>query len=165
MTQVPWETEFGMRKILIALGMVGTALIAGTAIIATAATPAQTISLRKGNFKEIGGSFKTINDEIKSGSPNLAVVRPAARDIAARARATVNLFPRGTGAESGVTTRALPAIWANASQFVQAQRNFIAAADALNAAATSGNAANLSAAAKALGATCKSCHEQFRETD
>ena len=153
-----------MRKHLIAFGLAGTALVCGT-IIATAATPAQTISLRKGNFKEMGGSFKTVNDEIKSGSPNLAVVRPAARDIATRARATVNLFPRGTGTEAGVTTRALPIIWTNANQFVQAQRNLISAADALNAVAVSGNTAALPAAAKALGATCKSCHEQFRESD
>ena len=154
-----------MRKHLIALGLAGTALVCGTAIIAVAATPAQTISLRKGNFREIGGSFKSINDELKSGSPNLAVVRPAARDIATRARTTVNLFPRGTGPEAGVTTRALPAIWANANQFVQLQRNLISAADALNAAAASGNTAALPAAAKALGATCKSCHEQFRDSD
>jgi len=154
-----------MRKHLIALGLAGTALVSGTAIIAASATPTQTISLRKGNFREIGGSFKTINDEIKSGSPNLAAVRPAARDIATRARTTVNLFPRGTGPEAGVTTRALPAIWANASQFVQLQRNLIAAADALNAAAASGNTAALPGAARELGATCKACHDQFRDSD
>ena len=155
-----------MNVFLTGLALAGLSL--GCAAIVTAApppAPAKVIALRKGNFKEIGGSFKAINDELKSGSPDLAMVRPAARDVAARARVAANLFPRGTGQEAGVQTRALPAIWTQSAEFVQLQRNMIAAATALDAVAAAGNVAALPGAVRAVGMTCKSCHDKFRETD
>lgn len=131
---------------------------------AWAASPAVTsaISARKANFKEIGGAFKTINDELKSGAPDMNAVRPAARDLATRSAQQVKFFPRGSGPESGVKTRAKAEIWADNAAFVKLQNDMTGAANALNAAAVSGNATALATARTSLGATCKSCHDRFR---
>ena len=154
-----------MKIILTGLAAAGLSLACAAIAAPPPPAPAKVIALRKGNFKEIGGSFKAINDELKSGSPDLAMVRPAARDVASRARVAANLVPRGTGPESGVKTRAKAEIWARSAEFVQLQRNMITAADALDAVAKAGNVAALPGAVQAVGMTCKSCHDKFRETD
>ncbi|WP_218017112.1 c-type cytochrome [Sphingobium herbicidovorans] len=142
--------------------------IAGFGIMASyaayAASPAITdaVKSRQGSYKEIGGAFKSINDEIKSGAPDMNSVRPLARDIAARAALMPKFFPKGSGPESGLKTRAKSEIWKDNATFVKLQGEMITHARALNAAATSGNAAGLSAARTALGNTCKSCHDRFR---
>jgi cytochrome c556 len=132
--------------------------------VAIAATPAITdvITKRQANYKEIGGAFKGINDEIKSGSPDANTLRPLAKDLAARAAVTLKFFPRGSGPESGVKTRAKADIWASQAEFVGIQQKMIAAATQLSAAATAGDAKGVTAARDALGGTCKSCHERFR---
>ena len=155
-----------MKTIVTGLAAAGLSLACASLVTAAPPpAPAKVIALRKGNFKEIGASFKAINDELKSGSPDMAMVRPAARDVATRARVAANLFPRGTGPEAGVPTRARPAIWTQSTEFVQLQRNMIAAANALDAVAAAGNVAALPGAVRAVGMTCKSCHDKFREPD
>lgn len=144
-----------------------TAVIAAllsTAALA-AASPAITaaIAARKANYKEIGGAFKTINDEIKSGSPDFNSVRPLARDIANRSALQLKHFPKGSGPESGVKTRAKAAIWKDYASFTKLQKDMVTSATALNAAATARDVAALAKARTALGATCKSCHDKFRE--
>lgn len=153
------------------LGSVTTAAAAilglSGATFAYAASPAivSMIKARQANFKEIGGDFKSVNDEIKSGSPNLGSVRSAARDLATRAAGQGKYFGKGSGPESGEKTRALPAIWTDAAGFAQVNANFVKAASALNAAAQAGDVAQLTAARNALGGTCKSCHEKFRQQE
>ena len=143
-------------------------VLAGTGIAAAqAASPAATaaIKARKANYKEIGGAFKTINDEVKTGTPDLATIRPLARDIAARAAGQMKWFPKGSGPESGEKTRAKPAIWSDMAGFNTAHTAFLTAANGLNTAIASGNPASIAQAQKTLGGTCKSCHDRFRETD
>jgi len=131
---------------------------------AYAAAPAITnaIKARQASYKEIGGAFKSINDELKSGAPDMNSVKPLARDIAARAALLPKYFPKGSGPEAGLKTRAKPEIWKDNAAFVKLQGDMITAARALDAAAASGNAAGLSAARNTLGGTCKSCHDRFR---
>ncbi len=132
-----------------------------------AASPAVTaaVSARQAAFKEIGGAFKTINDEIKSGRPDWTTVRSSARNLEARATAVGGHFPRGSGPQAGVRTRALPAIWTDNATFTRLQTEFAGNARALSAAAAAGNAANVAAARAALGANCKACHDRFRAPD
>jgi cytochrome c556 len=134
---------------------------------ASAPSPAveAAVATRKANYKEIGGAFKTINDEIKSGAPDFNTVRPLARDIAARSASTLRFFPRGSGPESGLKTRAKAEIWAKQADFIKLQKDMIAAANALNTAAASGNATAMASNTKALGGACKACHDRFREDD
>ena len=129
-----------------------------------AASPAVSaaVSARQAAFKEIGGAFKTVNDEIKSGRPDWNTVRSSARNLETRATAVVRYFPRGSGPQAGVRTRALPAIWTDAATFTRLQTEFAANARALSAAAAAGNATDLAAARTALGGSCKACHDRFR---
>ena len=144
--------------------LVGLGLITSSVAVAAVA-PAITaaISARKANYKEIGGAFKTINDEIKSGAPDMNTVRPLARDIAARAALQLKYFPKGSGPESDVKTRAKAAIWKDLAGFTKLQNDMVTAANSLNGAASAGNVAAMTSARTALGATCKSCHDRFRE--
>lgn len=132
---------------------------------ASAAGPdiAGVIKARKANYKEIGGGFKSINDELKSGAPDMNMLRPVARDIASRAAYTLKYFPKGSGPESKIATRAKAEIWANQADFVKIQQEMVEAAKALNAAATTGNLAGAQAARAKLGGTCKTCHDRYRE--
>lgn len=142
------------------------AAVAGlaTSFAVYAASPAVTsaVKSRQASYKEIGGAFKTINDEIKSGRPDMNTVRPLAHDIAGRAALMPKFFPKGSGPESGLKTRAKAEIWSDNANFVKLQGDMITAARALDAAAASGNVAALTAARTTLGGTCKSCHDRFR---
>ena len=148
------------------LAVAGLVLAAG-AVSAAAAPPAviAAIKARQANFKEMGGSFKAISDEIRTGSPDWTSVRSSARDIAARAPGQARLFVRGSGSEAGVRTRALPLIWADAAGFARANADFVRATAALDAAAQRGDLNGLVAARAMVGATCKGCHEKYRATD
>ena len=137
--------------------------LGGYGALAAAPNIAAAVNARKANYKEIGGGFKTINDELKSGSPDMNAVRPVARDIATRAASTLKFFPRGSGPESGLPTRAKAEIWANQADFVRIQQQMIAAANELNSAATAGDIGRMQSARATLGGTCKSCHDRFRE--
>jgi cytochrome c556 len=155
-----------IRNLVLAAAGVALVLAAvGSAASAPNLAGKAALDARKANFKEIGGAFKTINDEIKSGSPDMNSVRPAARELAARAAQSAKYFPRGSGAETGAKTRAKPDIWANPAAFQKAQATFAAAADKLNSVAASGDVAALTSARTALGEACKSCHERFRQPE
>lgn len=138
-----------------------------TSVAATAASPAivSAIAARKANYKEIGGAFKTINDEIKSGSPDMNTIKPLARDIATRSALQLKHFPKGSGPESKQKTRAKALIWKEFAAFSKLQKDMVTAANALNTAAASGNVGAMTTARNALGGTCKSCHDRYREED
>lgn len=153
-----------MRQIL---ALVAAVVVLGASIAASPAIDQQgaaaALAARKGNYREIGGAFKAINDELRSGAPDMNAVRPAARDLAQRAQLTLGQFPRGSGPGPGVITRAKADIWSNQPIFVKLQSDMIAAAKALDAAAARGDVAAIKGARDLLGATCKSCHERFRD--
>lgn len=138
-----------------------------TAVIAAPAVGQQqsgaaAAAARKANYKEIGGAFKTINDELRGGSPDMNSLRPAARDIAQRAQITLRQFPRNSAPGAGIKTRAKPEIWSSQAAFVKIQNDMVAAAKALDAAAAGNNISAMKSARDTLGATCKSCHDRFR---
>ena len=136
--------------------------LGGYGALAAAPNIVAAVQARQANYKEIGGSFKAINDELKSGSPDMNTVRPAARDIASRAAHTLKFFPRGSGPESGLKTRAKADIWANQAEFVRVQQEMISSANALNTAAMAGDVGRMQSARGVLGGTCKTCHDRFR---
>lgn len=156
----------GIRNLKKTSILMGISLLAGS-YAAVAASPAITaaVKARKANYKEIGGAFKTINDEIKSGAPDMNTVRPLARDLAARSLQQLKYFPRGSGPESGLKTRAKAVIWSDSTAFVKLQKNMVVSANALNAAAIKGNVAAITSARTVLGANCKACHDRFREPE
>ena len=134
---------------------------------AIAATPeiAAAVKSRKANYKEIGGAFKTINDEVKTGAPVIDTIQPLAQEILKRGTMQKDFFPAGSGIESGEKTRAKSTIWTNNADFQKQHNDFLAAAEQLNKAIASGDNKVIATAQKTLGGTCKSCHDQYREAD
>jgi len=146
---------------LLGLAAAGVLLVtAGAALAQTAAQKA--VAARQENYKQLGAAFKTINDELKAGSPNMAAIGAAAtkmRDLSARVPAW---FPKGSGVESGTKTRALPAVWSDAAGFAAAQRGLQTETAKLATVAAAGDLSALRAQVKAAGGTCKSCHDKYR---
>lgn len=148
----------------LAAPVLALALLA-TGAAALAAPAGETVRAREANFKQLGKGMKATMDQLKSGSPNLAVIRAAAAQMVPAAQRVPTLFPKGTGPESGVKTEALPEIWTKPAEFRTAADKLVTAATAFKAAADSGDLARIKPAAMALGGTCKGCHDTFRAKD
>jgi cytochrome c556 len=127
-----------------------------------AASGADTVKARVQGFRELGAAFKGVNDELRGSTPQQVVLQQSARQIRNTATQIYGWFPAGSGAQAGVKTKALPAIWSNAAGFKTAQDNFAKQANAFNAAVMSKDVNRIRASTKALGATCAACHKQFR---
>jgi cytochrome b/cytochrome c556 len=93
--------------------ILGAGAVAAIAGVAYAQTPADRIHARQANYKQIASALKGINDELHGGNPDIAAIRPRAALIANYAVRVLSWFPRGTGTEAGVRTRARPEIWSD----------------------------------------------------
>lgn len=126
------------------------------------ANAAATIQARQGNYKQIAAALHEIQVQLRADAPDVAQIRPRAALLADRSVRVLSWFPRGTGAEAGVTTRAKPDIWSNPAGFRQAGATFVVAARALNAAARTGDLAQIRAAFTGVSHACSNCHDTFR---
>lgn len=150
-----------MKKLI--LTGVAVAAICGAAYAQRpAANAAITITTRQGNYKQMAGALKGIIDQTRAGSPDFGQIRPRAALLADRSVRVLTWFPRGTGPEAGVRTRAKPDIWANWAGFRQAGVNFVVAARALSAAAQSGDVGQVRTALRDVTRACGACHDSFR---
>lgn len=140
-------------------------MLLNVATIAATSEVTEAIKSRKANYKEIGGAFKTLNDEIKTGAPSIDTIQPLAKDLLKRGSMQMNFFPVGSGPESGEKTRAKAAIWSELQDFHRIHDDFMQSAQKLNQAIDAGDLAAITSAQKSLGTTCKSCHEKYREPD
>jgi cytochrome c556 len=140
-------------------------LLAAAAGLVGAAAPADIVATRVAALRELGAAFKNVNDELKSGTPQLYIIQLSARQIRDAAKAQYSWFPAGSGAQPGVKTAAKPEIWAQSAKFTAAQDAFAAEADTFRHVAMAGDVAAITAEAKVLGRTCASCHHVFRAAD
>ncbi len=150
-------------RLALALVLAGALAVggAGTAIAQNAA--AKAVSERQAGFKRVGGAFKTINDQLKAGEPDLAAIRTAAAAINASGSAQYRWFPRGSGPAAGVKTKAKAEIWSDGPGFAVAQRAYQVEAAKLQRFAAAGDLEGLKQQAKALGGACGGCHKKYRE--
>lgn len=139
-------------------------LSAGIALVSAAATqPKVVISARQLGMKQVGKSFKTINDQVRSGSPEAAVVKASASQLAALAAKVPSWFPAGTGPDTGIKTAAKAEIWTRAANFRAKAAAFAAATRNLAAAAAkTSDPGVLEPQIRRVGGTCKSCHTAFK---
>lgn len=133
--------------------------------LAAAPDPAALIKTRHDGMKQIGGAFKEIGKQAKSGSPDAAVVKTQSATLKKLALAQLNWFPKGSGPESGQKTHTKAAAWSDAAGFKAAQQTFAAEATKLDVIAMKGDMKALPAAVQAVGGTCKGCHDKYREKD
>jgi cytochrome c556 len=120
------------------------------------------IETRQASLKDLGASMKTLGDQTKSASPDMAAITEAAAKVQTHAAAIGTWFPAGSGSSSGVKTEALDTIWSDAAGFQAAVEKFQAEAANINAAAATGDPAAVGAAIPALGGSCKNCHDTYR---
>lgn len=139
----------------------GIGVLLGIAIVAEAQTaPAQIIKQRQELMKSNGAAAAALVKMMRGEQPyNQAAAHQAAVTINTNSKQIPNLFPPGSGAEAGVKTGALPAIWQN-------KADFDAKAQALEAESAKLVAANDEGAVKAefgsVGKACGACHQTYR---
>jgi cytochrome c556 len=144
--------------------VVATLLVPAVALLAQASEPANMKEFQKArhdHYHELGDAFKVVRDQSRSGKPDLAKVRTAAKVVSEAAAQQEKWFPAGSGPEAG-KTQALPEIWSKPAEFKAAMKLFSDNAPKLQAAADSGDAAAIKTAFGEVGKACKNCHEKFR---
>lgn len=150
-----------LTQILPALAMV----MGGTA--ALAATAGEVIAARQAHYKDLGKSFKAINDQLKAATPDLAVIKAEAAVVTrlGQQQNKENWFPAGTQSGQGLQTAAKAVIWQNFADFGTKRTAFAKASSAYAAIAAKGDIEAIKAATANVGGTCKGCHETYRDQD
>lgn len=138
------------------------AIFSTAALAAGPLTAAQAIAARQAGLKQVGGAFKTINDQLKADNTDMAAVLAAAKVINANANTMPTWFPAGSGAEAGIPTKAKPEIWSDSAGFAAAAAGFRTQAAAMQAAALSGDKAKVAAQVGPLFGACRTCHTTYR---
>jgi cytochrome c556 len=121
--------------------------------------PSKPVTPRIANFRKIGKAFKFIRDQLKTDGPPAASIQESAQQIEVLGGQILTWFPAGPDGKS----RAKPQVWTDRPAFEQAHKKFYVEAQKMSAAAHSGDHAAIVAQFKLLGATCKDCHQRFRE--
>lgn len=152
-----------IRRASLALCAFAVIAASGVAMAQAQLTPAEAIQHRQEQLRRLGASFKAANDQLRSHSPDLAVVRTSAQSIATLAEDFPNWFPQGSGPGPGLDTHAKAEIWSNAAGFGEQVSQLQAAAQSFNQVSAGSDVAAITASARALGARCASCHTDFRE--
>ncbi|MCA3256321.1 MAG: cytochrome c [Alphaproteobacteria bacterium] len=152
-----------MRKIGMALAAVAMAAGATGAAWAQSAAEKQ-VEARKANFKKIGAAMKTNVDFVRNDKGTAADVVAASRTMATLAGQIPSWFPAGTAVGVG-KSEALPVIWQKPADFRAAAMKLQTAANNLATVAAGGDKAAIGAALGGVGATCKGCHDVFRQPD
>jgi cytochrome c556 len=157
-----------MRKRLIILSLAAILVGAGAAS-AQAPAPGAAVSLadavkaRQANYKQLGGAAKTLNDQTKSPTPDMAAIKDAAAKVKALSIVLPTWFPAGSGKSAGVKTAAKDEIWTDAAGFATAAKTFADAAAKLDQIAQTGDAAAVTTQFQAVGMACGACHKTYRE--
>jgi cytochrome c556 len=141
---------------------VASLLVLG-AISPLLAAPADQVRIRVASYKALGAAFKAVNDAVRAGDARSPQFQNAVTRIQASARQQYTLFPRGSGPQPGVKTSARAEIWSQAPRFRAAQDAFARQANAFSRAAGTGNVDLIRTEARKLGATCKGCHDSYRD--
>jgi len=149
---------------------VGAAIAAGGALAhvhdpmpanANAATKAA--YARHANFEKMGANFKGLNDELKKGAPDKAVIATNAKTMNTLVKALPTWFPRGSGVEARPLSEAKADIWTDAAGFSAAAANAQAEIGKLNQAVATGDLDAIKAQTRTTGGACKGCHDKYRQ--
>ena len=147
-------------------GFVIAAALAGVLGLGTLASAQQSPQAvndsRQNAMKSIGAEMKAIGDGSKAGSLTKDEAVTRAKKLNDLANQLNSWFPAGSGPESGVKTRALPAIWEKPSDFRAAADKFGLETAKLVAAAETGNNPAIAAQHGEVGKACGGCHTPFR---
>ncbi|HET6536186.1 MAG TPA: cytochrome c [Sphingomicrobium sp.] len=121
----------------------------------------QVMHVRHEGMEAMGKSAKAIARQLKSGSPDLGVIRSSSGAITSFAPKIASLFPAGTGPDVG-KTGAKPEIWQTPQDFAAKAHDFERAAQAFGLAVRGNDVNAIKASFGNLGKDCKACHDKYR---
>ncbi|RZJ04795.1 MAG: cytochrome c [Brevundimonas sp.] len=147
-----------MRRLTTALMM---ALMCAGAASAQAPDMTGVIQGRQAALMLSGVAMGSIKASIDAGQPS-ATQAFNTRALARWAHALPGLFPAGSGAESGVRTKAKAEIWSDRAGFEAKAAAYAAAADRLAELSRGEDAAAFAAQWTEVRASCQSCHDVYR---
>jgi cytochrome c556 len=142
----------------------GVVLIAGGSV-AAGLTGEAAAKARIDHMKGQGAAMKALVDQLKTGAPDMAVVKVSAAKLEASSKALTSWFPAGSGQSAYAKSKALPVIWTDHAKFEEKAAALRTATAKLNADAQAGAVAAIGPDVKAVGAACKGCHENFEAKD
>ena len=145
--------------------LVAVAALVGGGSIAAGLTGAEAAKARIDHMKGQGAAMKAIAEQLKSGAPDMAVVKVNAAKLEASSKSVTTWFPAGSGHSAYAKSKALPVIWTDKAKFAEKAAALRTAAAKLNADAQAGNVAAIGPDMKATGGACKGCHESFEAKD
>lgn len=146
------------------IGFVAIA-VTGAASVPLIAGPIDMVHMRTSGYHAMGAAFKATTDTLRSDTARIDTIRQSAVLIRKVSRAQYSWFPAGSGARPGVKTAAKAEIWSDPVGFRAKQDAFARQADVFLHAAAGKDVAAMRSEARKLGATCKGCHDSFRESD
>ena len=133
-------------------------------MLAAAPTKDQALKImheRHEAMEGLGKAMKTLHRELDSSRPDINVVRAQTSTMASVAAKIPSFFPTGTGPDMA-KTRAKPEIWKQQDLFIKKSKDYLAAAQAMDAAAKAGNLNQVMALHENVDKACKACHDPFR---
>jgi cytochrome c556 len=151
----------------IAMSLIGIVALGGAVGASTEEDPAVIIEGRQANYRELGGAYKGITDELKKGKPTAMMLRHYADQLEslARAQADGDWFPSGTGREAGIDTAAKDEIWKERPEFDKWRKALVLESGKLSSQVKAGDLEALKQQHKAVGKVCAGCHKPFREKE
>jgi len=132
---------------------------------ANASDASSIVESRQQKLKELGKAMKTINQQLKSDSPELSLIQQQAKLLANHAAELPQWFPLGTGQDAGLDTDALNTIWSQPDDFTARAKDFKQASIALSQKADKAELATLMQNLKEVKDSCSGCHKTFRADD
>lgn len=139
------------------------AAMSGAGWAATSA--ANIIHARQAGYKQLGGAFKALSDQLNSPNPDKVQVAALSKRVNDIAPKIANWFPAGSGPEAGVKTRAKAEIWTRGAEFQADAKALTDETAKLAALGAAGDIAAAKAQFKVVGGKCGSCHTPFREKE
>lgn len=120
------------------------------------------INARKNGYQEMGAAFKLVQDELKSAAPLASMLSRATGQVLQYAKQQVDLFPPGSGPESGIETDARKEIWTNYPDFERRLNELVSASEQLASAAAGAPSEAFAQQVEIVGEICKQCHRRYR---
>jgi cytochrome c556 len=153
-----------MRLILAAT--LATSLFSGMALAEEEDPFADAVEARHGLMLLLGSNLGTLGAMAKGEAAyDAAVASKAAANVAALSSVlSPDLFPAGSEYEKAADSYALPAIWANADDFIVKIAALNTAAAQLQASAGT-DVEGVKAGLAAVGGACSACHKAYRQPE
>jgi cytochrome c556 len=146
------------------LSLAVAALAVSSAALA-AQGAAEVIHARQAGYKQLGAAFKGLHDQLVSSNPDKVQVAAYAKRVNEIAGQIPGWFPKGSGPEAGVKTRAKADIWQRYGEFQADAKALSGETAKLASVAAGGDVDALKGQFKAVGDKCGACHKAFREKE